>query len=176
MRIRWRWWRFSICVGGAGGEIVSAGGAHNMWAEGGGVFAKYALRGVGAVGGGDCGGVSGGFDCVILEEVMPDEWWGRSLEEAFWRFETLEFLAKTVIKARMLCGSAEEVRWLTEGRWGWRERPQGVMEGVFCRGGDDAGEGVAWGGGGVYSAGVSAEAAHVDGWGVFRRGWIGIPF
>ncbi len=50
-----------------------------------------------------------GYSCVILENhgVVVG---GSSLQEAFQRFETLEFTAKTIIKARML----GEVRYLTD--------------------------------------------------------------
>ena len=116
---------FSIC-GEVPGVRLFPQAAHICGPKGVG-FAKYALPGSERLGEEIARAFREGFDCVILENhgVVVG---GRSLEEAFWRFETLEFLAKTVIKARMLCGSAEGVRYLTEGEVGLAERPRGVME------------------------------------------------
>ena len=50
-----------------------------------------------------------GFDCVLLENHGAVTG-GANLQEAFRRFETLEFTAKTIIKARML----GDVRYLTD--------------------------------------------------------------
>ena len=51
-----------------------------------------------------------GYDCVILENhgVVTG---GVNLQEAFHRFETLEFAAKTIIKAKLLGG---EIHFLTD--------------------------------------------------------------
>ncbi|MGN6368203.1 MAG: class II aldolase/adducin family protein [Phycisphaerae bacterium] len=96
-------------------------------------FAKYALPGSEALGREIAAKFGEGFDCVILENhgVVVG---GRSLEEAFWRFETLEFVAKTVIKARMLGG---EVRYLSDEQIALAERPRGVLE-EFLRPAEEA--------------------------------------
>ena len=63
-----------------------------------------------------------GFDCVMLENhgvVVA----GGDLEQAFQRFETLEFTAKTVIKASQLGA----VRTLTPEQLALAERPRGVL-------------------------------------------------
>jgi L-fuculose-phosphate aldolase len=72
-------------------------------------FAPYALPGSEALGQRIAAKFSEGFGCVVLENhgVVTG---GESLQEAFERFETLEFTAKTIIKASHL-GS---VRYLTD--------------------------------------------------------------
>jgi L-fuculose-phosphate aldolase len=64
-------------------------------------FAPYALPGSAALGRNIAATFSAGFDCVVLENhgVVTA---GSSLQNAFERFETLEFTAKTVIKASLL--------------------------------------------------------------------------
>src|SRR5205807_3908926 len=70
-------------------------------------FAPYALPGSEALGRNIAQAFAAGFDCVVLENhgVVTA---GASLQHAFERFETLEFTAKTVIKASLL----GEVRYL----------------------------------------------------------------
>jgi L-fuculose-phosphate aldolase len=72
-------------------------------------FAAYELPGSEALGDTVGGVFARGHDAVILENhgVVTA---GASLQEAFRRFETLEFTGKTIIKARLL----GEVRYLTE--------------------------------------------------------------
>jgi len=72
-------------------------------------FAPYQLPGSQQLGQSVAGTFAQGFDCVILENhgVVTA---GRNLQHAFHRFETLEFTAKTIIKARQL----GEVRYLSE--------------------------------------------------------------
>lgn len=72
-------------------------------------FAPYALPGSRKLGENIAGAFADGFRCVVLENhgVVVG---GESLQEAFQRFETLEFTAKTIIKARLL----GEVRYLTD--------------------------------------------------------------
>lgn len=72
-------------------------------------FAAYELPGSEALGGTVARTFAAGFSCVILENhgVVTG---GDCLQEAFHRFETLEFTAKTIIKARHL----GEVRYLTD--------------------------------------------------------------
>jgi L-fuculose-phosphate aldolase len=64
-------------------------------------FAPYELPGSAALGDSVAGTLARGHDTVILENhgVVTA---GSSLQEAFRRFETLEFTGKTVIKARLL--------------------------------------------------------------------------
>jgi L-fuculose-phosphate aldolase len=70
-------------------------------------FAPYALPGSAALGRNIAATFAEGFDCVVLENhgVVTA---GPTLPNAFERFETLEFTAKTVIKASQL----GEVRYL----------------------------------------------------------------
>lgn len=70
-------------------------------------FAPYALPGSAALGRNIARTFAAGSNCVVLENhgVVTA---GTSLQEAFERFETLEFTAKTVIKASLL----GEVRYL----------------------------------------------------------------
>src|SRR5690242_11420714 len=64
-------------------------------------FAPYELPGSGALGDRVAETFADGFDSAILENhgVVTA---GRTLQEAFRRFETLEFTAKSIIKARLL--------------------------------------------------------------------------
>ena len=71
-------------------------------------FAPYELPGSVALGRSVAGIFGQGFDCVLLENHGAVTG-GGGLQEAFERFETLEFTAKTIIKARTL----GEVRYLT---------------------------------------------------------------
>jgi L-fuculose-phosphate aldolase len=73
-------------------------------------FVHYALPGSMALGKVVADTFQKGYDCVIMENhgVVTA---GASFQEAFRRFETLEFTAKTLIKARLLGG---EVRYLTD--------------------------------------------------------------
>lgn len=72
-------------------------------------FAPYALPGSAALGRNIAEAFARGHDCVVLENhgVVTA---GASLREAFERFETLEFVAKTLIKASLL----GEPRFLSE--------------------------------------------------------------
>jgi len=72
-------------------------------------FAPYELPGSPTLGETVAAVFRQGYNCVILENhgVLTG---GASLEEAFQRFETLEFAARTVIKARRL----GEVRYLSD--------------------------------------------------------------
>ena len=72
-------------------------------------FAPYELPGSLALGRSVAGIFGQGFDCVLLENHGAVTG-GANLQEAFRRFETLEFTAKTIIKGRML----GEVRYLTD--------------------------------------------------------------
>jgi L-fuculose-phosphate aldolase len=72
-------------------------------------FAPYELPGSAALGRNVAAIFGQGFDCVLLENHGAVTG-GANLQEAFRRFETLEFTAKTIIKARML----GEVRYLTD--------------------------------------------------------------
>lgn len=79
-------------------------------------FAPYALPGSEALGRNIADAFAAGYHCVILENhgVVIG---GATLREAFERFETLEFCAKTVVKAGLL----GPVRYLDDeqaGRWG----------------------------------------------------------
>ena len=72
-------------------------------------FAPYALPGSAALAESIIQTFAGGCHCVLLENhgVVVG---GETLQNAFQRFETLEFTAKTIIKARML----GEVRYLDQ--------------------------------------------------------------
>jgi L-fuculose-phosphate aldolase len=72
-------------------------------------FAPYRLPGSAALGESVAETFAQGYNCVILENhgVITA---GADLREAFWRFETLEFAAKIIIKAKLL----GEVRYLDE--------------------------------------------------------------
>src|SRR6201989_1204511 len=73
------------------------------------VFAPYALPGSDDLGKSIAHTFPRGFACVVLENHGVAIG-GESLEQAFQKFETLEFTAKTVIKARPL----GDVRYLSE--------------------------------------------------------------
>lgn len=81
-------------------------------------FAPYELPGSDALGRNVAGIFRQLFDCVLLENHGAVTG-GRSLQEAFHRFETLEFTAKTIIKARQL----GEVRYLTDDEIAVAARP-----------------------------------------------------
>jgi len=72
-------------------------------------FAPYALPGSEDLGKSIADTFEKGFDCVVLENHGVAVG-GQSLQNAFQKFETLEFTAKTLIKARLL----GEVRYLSE--------------------------------------------------------------
>lgn len=72
-------------------------------------FAPYALPGSQALGQSLADTFAAGFDCVIMQNHGVATA-GASLQQAFQRFETLEFTAKTIIKARLL----GEVRYLDD--------------------------------------------------------------
>jgi L-fuculose-phosphate aldolase len=78
-------------------------------------FAPYALPGSQALGKNIAQTFASGFHCVVLENhgVVTA---GANLQEAFERFETLEFTAKTIIKANLL----GEVRYLDDEQAGRR--------------------------------------------------------
>jgi L-fuculose-phosphate aldolase len=80
-------------------------------------FAPYELPGSAALGENVAATFAKGFDCVILENhgVVTA---GESLPEAFRRFETLEFTAKTIVKA----GLIGEVRYLSDAQIGLSRR------------------------------------------------------
>lgn len=96
---------FSICR-----RVPDTRLLHQSWRICGEVgFAPYALPGSPALGKNIAETFARGFDCVVLENhgVVTA---GGSLQEAFERFETLEFAAKTMIKGSQL----GEVRCLKE--------------------------------------------------------------
>ena len=98
---------------------------HQAWRICGAVgFAPYKLPGSAALGAIVADTFAQGFDCVILENhgVVTA---GVSLQEAFRRFETLEFTAKTIIKARLLGG---EVRFLTDDELELESRRAGALD------------------------------------------------
>src|SRR5215469_4187262 len=73
--------------------------ARNVCGEAG--FAPYELPGSEALGRSVAGIFGQSYDCVVLENHGAVTG-GESLQEAFHRFETLEFTGKTIIKARQL--------------------------------------------------------------------------
>lgn len=88
-------------------------------------FAPYELPGSAALGDRVAESFEMGYDCVILENhgVVTG---GRTLQQAFRRFETLEFTGKTIIKARLLGG---EIRYLTDEQLDVeRQRDSGMEE------------------------------------------------
>jgi L-fuculose-phosphate aldolase len=98
---------------------------HQAWRVCGAVgFAPYELPGSVKLGAVVAETFAQGHDCVILENhgVVTA---GESLQEAFRRFETLEFTAKTIIKARLLGG---EVRFLSDDELAIEERRGGALE------------------------------------------------
>jgi L-fuculose-phosphate aldolase len=72
-------------------------------------FAPYALPGSRDLGQSIAQTFAAGFDCVVLENHGVAVG-GESLQSAFQKFETLEFTAKTLVKARLL----GPVRYLSE--------------------------------------------------------------
>ena len=72
-------------------------------------FAPYALPGSEALGRNIAAAFAAGSHCVVLENHGVAVG-GQSLQNAFQKFETLEFTAKTLVKARLL----GEVRYLSE--------------------------------------------------------------
>jgi len=87
-------------------------------------FAPYELPGSVALGKRVADVFEQGYDCVILENhgVVTG---GRDLQEAFRRFETLEFTAKTLIKAGLAGGG---VRFLTDDEIDLERRRGGTLE------------------------------------------------
>jgi L-fuculose-phosphate aldolase len=85
-------------------------------------FAPYALPGSAALGASIARTFAAGFHCVVLENhgVVTA---GGDLQEAFERFETLEFCAKTIIKASILGA----VRYLSQEQ-AERPRPRSTAE------------------------------------------------
>jgi L-fuculose-phosphate aldolase len=83
-------------------------------------FAPYELPGSAALGMRVAESFEQGYNCVILENhgVVTA---GATFQEAFRRFETLEFTAKTIIKARLLGG---EIRFLTNDQLALEKRRQ----------------------------------------------------
>ncbi len=81
-------------------------------------FAPYALPGSEALGRSIAETFAAGSNCVVLENhgVVTG---GSTLQEAFERFETLEFTAKTILKASLLGG----VRYLDEQQAARSRRP-----------------------------------------------------
>ena len=96
---------FSICREAPDTRLLHQ--ARSVCGEAG--IAKYALPGSVQLGREIAKTFAKGFDCVVLENhgVVVG---GENLQHAFQRFETLEFTAKTIIKARAL----GEVRTLTD--------------------------------------------------------------
>jgi L-fuculose-phosphate aldolase len=80
-------------------------------------FAPYALPGSEDLGKSIAETFAAGFDCVVLENHGVAVG-GRSLQGAFQKFETLEFTAKTLVKARLL----GDVRYLSEDELGLRNQ------------------------------------------------------
>lgn len=96
---------FSICK-----EVPNMRLFHQAWHVGGEVgFAPYALPGSDQLGKNIAAVFKEGYKAVVLENhgIVVG---GEDFNEAFQRFETVEFTAKTIIKARML----GEPRYLTE--------------------------------------------------------------
>lgn len=87
-------------------------------------FAPYELPGSVALGNRVADTFEQGYDCVILENhgVVTA---GRDLQEAFRRFETLEFTAKTLIKASLSGGG---IRFLTDDEIDLERQRSGTLE------------------------------------------------
>ncbi len=87
-------------------------------------FAPYEVPGSLALGKRVADAFEAGHDCVILENhgVVTA---GKSFQEAFRRFETLEFTAKTLIKARLLGG---EIRFLNDRQLAYDEERRAETE------------------------------------------------
>ncbi len=88
-------------------------------------YAAYALPGSAELGEKIAATFGQGFNCVILENHGVAVG-GRDLQEAFERFETLEFTAKTIIKAGILSGG-QSVKYLSEDQIALAERPRGEL-------------------------------------------------
>lgn len=86
-------------------------------------FAPYALPGSEDLGRSIAETFASGFNCVVLENHGVAVG-GVGLQGAFQRFETLEFTAKTLVKARLL----GEVRYLSEEELELRERVRPLEE------------------------------------------------
>ncbi|MET0622129.1 MAG: class II aldolase/adducin family protein [Pyrinomonadaceae bacterium] len=86
-------------------------------------FAPYALPGSEDLGRSIAETFAAGFNCVVLENHGVAVG-GVGLQGAFQRFETLEFTAKTLVKARLL----GEVRYLNEEELELRERVRPLEE------------------------------------------------
>jgi L-fuculose-phosphate aldolase len=98
---------------------------HQAWRVCGTVgFAPYRLPGSVELGAAVAETFARGHDCAILENhgVVTA---GVNLQEAFRRFETLEFTAKTIIKARLAGG---EIRFLSDDDLAIEERRPGALE------------------------------------------------
>ncbi len=98
---------------------------HQAWRVCGEVgFAPYELPGSVALGNRVADTFEQGYDCVILENhgVVTA---GHDLQQAFRRFETLEFTAKTLIKARLLGG---DIRFLTDAEIDLERQRTGALE------------------------------------------------
>jgi L-fuculose-phosphate aldolase len=76
-------------------------------------YAPYALPGSAQLGDNIAATFAQGSNCVILENHGVAVG-GADLAEAFQRFETLEFTAKTIIKAGVLRGDGSAIRYLTD--------------------------------------------------------------
>ena len=87
-------------------------------------FAPYELPGSAALGNRVADSFEQGFDCVILENHGTVTA-GANFQEAFRRFETLEFTAKTIIKARLLGG---EPHYLTDDQIAMEQQRTGNPE------------------------------------------------
>jgi L-fuculose-phosphate aldolase len=87
-------------------------------------FAAYALPGSTALGNNIAAIFGQGANCVMLQNhgVVVG---GKDLQEAFQRFETLEFTAKTIIKANMI----GKVRYLTAEQIALSEKPRNDLAG-----------------------------------------------
>ncbi len=93
-------------------EVPATRVFHQAWTTcGEGTFAPYRLPGSPQLGQSIVAAMGDRHDCVILENhgVVTT---GHDLREAFERFETFEFVGKTIIKARLLGG---EIRSLSDG-------------------------------------------------------------
>jgi len=98
---------------------------HQAWRVCGAVgFATYELPGSAALGNRVADTFAQGYDCVILENhgVVTA---GHSLQDAFRKFETLEFTAKTLIKANLL---ASEARFLSDEQLAMEQARSGQLE------------------------------------------------
>ncbi len=87
-------------------------------------FAPYELPGSVALGNRVADSFAEGYNCVILENhgVVTG---GTTFQEAFRRFETLEFTAKTIIKANLL---GAEIHFLTDEQLAMEQRRHGHLE------------------------------------------------